>query len=73
MGEVKTFKITGEVKKERTTIPFSVELRAMKQEDAIDRVYTDMGSRHKARRIEIKLKKIEELRASEMETKQSAK
>ena len=73
MVEVKTFRITGEVKKPRTTIPFAVELRATKEQDAIDRVYTDMGSRHKARRLEIKLKKVEELKTSEMETKQSAK
>ena len=51
MAEVKTFRITGEVKKPRTTIPFAVELRATKEQDAIDRVYTDMGSRHKARRL----------------------
>jgi ribosomal protein L20A (L18A) len=50
-----------------------VELRATKEQDAIDRVYTDMGSRHKARRLEIKLEKIEELKTSETETKQSAK
>ena len=73
MTEVKIFRITGEVKKPRTTIPFKVELRATKEQDAIDRVYTDMGSRHKARRLEIKLGKIEELKTSETETKQSAK
>jgi large subunit ribosomal protein LX len=73
LAEVKTFRITGEVKKPRTTIPFAVELRATKEQDAIDRIYTDMGSRHKARRLEIKLKKIEELKTSETETKQSAK
>ena len=73
MAEVKTFRITGEVKKPRTTIPFALELRATKKQDAIDRVYTDMGSRHKARRLEIKLEKIEELKTSETETKESGK
>ena len=73
MAEVKTFRITGEVKKPRTTIPFAVELRATKEQDAIDTVYTDMGSRHKARRLEIKLDKIEELKTSETETKESGK
>jgi large subunit ribosomal protein LX len=73
LAEVKTFRIAGEVKKPRTTIPFAVELKATKEQDAIDRVYADMGSRHKARRLEIKLEKIEELKTSEMETKQSAK
>jgi large subunit ribosomal protein LX len=73
LAEVKTFRIKGEVKKPRTTIPFVLELRAMKEQDAIDRVYTDMGSRHKARRLEIKLEKIEELKTSETETKESGK
>ena len=73
MAEVKTFRITGEVKKPRTTIPFTLELRATKEQDAIDRVYTDMGSRHKARRLEIKLEKIEELKTSETETKERGK
>ena len=73
MAEVKTFRIKGEVKKPRTTIPFAVELRATKEQDAIDTVYTDMGSRHKARRLEIKLVKIEELKTSETETKESGK
>lgn len=73
MAEVKTFRITGEVKKPRTTIPFALELRATKEQDAIERVYTDMGSRHKARRLEIKLEKIEELKTSGTETKESGK
>lgn len=73
MAEVKTFRITGEVKKPRTMIPFAIELRATKEQEAIERVYTEMGSRHKARRLEIKLEKIEELKTSEMETKESGK
>jgi large subunit ribosomal protein LX len=73
LAEVKTFKITGEVKKPRTMIPFALELRATKKQDAIERVYTEMGSRHKARRLEIKLQKVEELKTSETETKESGK
>ena len=73
MAEVKTFRITGEIKKPRTTIPFALELRATKEQDAIETVYTDMGSRHKARRLDIKVEKIEELKTSETGTKQSAK
>jgi len=71
--EVKTFRITGEVKKPHTAIPFALEMRATKEQDAIERVYAEVGSRHKARRLEIKLKKVEELKASETETKESVK
>jgi large subunit ribosomal protein LX len=73
LAEVKTFRITGEVKKPRTVIPFALELRATKEQEAIERVYAEMGSRHKARRLEIKLEKIEELKTSEMEAKESGK
>jgi large subunit ribosomal protein LX len=68
LTKVKTFKATGEVKKAQGSIPFSVEVRAMKEQDVIERLYADLGSRHKARRLEIKLKKIEELKTSEPET-----
>lgn len=73
MTEVRTFRITGEVKKARVTIPFAVEIRATKDRDAIERLYTDLGSRHKARRAEVKLKKIEELKAESTETVESGK
>jgi large subunit ribosomal protein LX len=73
LAEVRTFRITGEVKKPRTTIPFALELRATKEEDAIETVYTDMGSRHKARRLDIKLEKVEELKTAETGTEQSGK
>lgn len=73
MTEVKTFRITGEVKKSHTTIPFSLEIRAMKDRDAIETLYADLGSRHKARRREIKLKQVEELKTSGAETAESGK
>ena len=66
---VKTFKITGEVKKPRTLIPFALVMRATKEQEAIERVYAEVGSRHKARRLEIRLKKVEELKSEDMETK----
>ena len=73
LTEVKTFRITGAVMKPRTTVPFALEMRATKEQDAIERVYAEVGSRHKARRLDIKLTKIEELKTSETETKESVK
>ena len=73
MTEVKTFRITGEVKKAHATIPFAVEIRATKDRDAIERLYADLGSRHKARRAEVKLKKIEELKTESKEAAESGK
>ncbi len=68
MSEVKKFRITGEIKKGKTKIPFSVEFNAMKEEHALQRMYSEMGSRHRARRFEIKITKIQ---SSEQEAAQA--
>ena len=62
MSEVKKFTITGEIKKGKTKVPFSVEFNAMKEEDAVQRLYSEMGSRHRARRFEITIMKIRSAR-----------
>ncbi len=59
MSEVKKFRITGEIKKGKTRIPFSVEFNALKEEQALQRMYSEMGSRHGARKFEIKITKIQ--------------
>ncbi|MGA8856013.1 MAG: 50S ribosomal protein L18Ae [Candidatus Bathyarchaeia archaeon] len=59
MSEVKKFKITGEIRKGRTKIPFSVEFNALKEEHALQRLYSEMGSRHRARRFEVRIAKIQ--------------
>lgn len=59
MSEVKRFRITGEIKKGKTKVPFSVEFNAMKEEHALQRLYSEMGSRHRARRFEVKIAKIQ--------------
>ena len=68
MSEVKKFKITGEIRKAKLKIPFSVEYSAMKQDHALQRLYAEMGSRHRARRFEIKVAEIKE---SKQETAQA--
>ncbi len=60
MSEIRKFRITGEIRKGKTSIPFSVEYPGMKQEHALQRLYAEMGSRHRARRFEINVAKIEE-------------
>lgn len=60
LSEVKKFRITGEVRKAKLRIPFSVEYPAMNKEHAMQRLYAEMGSRHRARRFEIKVSEIME-------------
>jgi large subunit ribosomal protein LX len=60
LSEVKKFRITGEIKKGLTKVPFSVEFSALKKEHALQRLYAEMGSRHRARQFEIKIKDVQE-------------
>lgn len=65
MSEVRMFKIAGEIKKGKTRIPFAVEISALKQEHALQRLYADMGSRHRARRFEITINSVEQVSKEE--------
>lgn len=60
MSEVRKFRISGEIKKGLSKIPFSIEFSALKKEHALQRLYAEMGSRHRARRFEINVKDIQE-------------
>ncbi len=61
MSEVKVFMIKGNLRKEGENLPFHKEVRAVKKEDAIQHLYAEMGSKHKARRFEIIIKNIQEV------------
>ena len=41
--------------------PFTIDVRAMKKEDAIEKVYSDLGSKHKLRRAHIKVIDVSEI------------
>lgn len=64
MTEIKNFRIIGEIRKGNTKIPFSVDCRALKEEHALQNLYAEMGSRHRARKFEIKITKLEEIKQS---------
>jgi large subunit ribosomal protein LX len=55
------FKIAGEIKKGKTRIPFAVEISALKQEHALQLLYAEMGSKHRARRFEIAISSVEQV------------
>jgi len=69
MSEVKKFRVTGEIKKGLKHIPFSVEVTALKKEHALERIYAEMGSRHRARQFEIKIKDVQESAAETAQAK----
>jgi len=67
MSETKVFRVTGEVNKQKFFIPmtFSQEIRAAKMEHAVEQVYTEMGSRHRAKRNQITIFSVEEIKPAE--------
>jgi large subunit ribosomal protein LX len=67
MSETKVFRVTGEINKKKFFVPmtFSQEIRAVKMEHAIERIYAEMGSRHRAKRNQITIFKVEEVQPTE--------
>lgn len=67
MSEVKVFRVTGEIVKPNYQTKFSKEVRALKPEDAKEKIFMEFGSRHRAKRFQIKIKKVEEISAEKIE------
>jgi len=66
MSEIKIFRVTGKITKPNWQTNFQKEIRALKQEEAVDRVYKEIGSKHKAKRFQIKILKVEEIKLEEV-------
>ncbi len=49
--------------------PFTVDVRAVKPEDAVEKVLSDMGSRHKLKRFHIKILEVKEISVEESKSK----
>jgi large subunit ribosomal protein LX len=60
MTTVKTFQIQGEIRKSRAVMPFRKLVKALDEKEAVEKVYMLFGSRHKAKRFQIKILKVEE-------------
>jgi large subunit ribosomal protein LX len=68
MSEVKVFRVIGEMVKPNLRTNFRKEIRALSPENAREKVYTDFGSKHRAKRFQIRILKIEEIAPEEIET-----
>lgn len=66
MSEVKVYRIEGRIEKPRLFEPitFRKDITAVKADHAVEKVYAEMGSRHRAKRHEIKILKVEEVEES---------
>ena len=67
MSEVKRFRVSGEIVKSKLFAPmrFMKEVQAANISHAKERIYADLGSRHRAKRYEIRILKVEEVEPEE--------
>jgi large subunit ribosomal protein LX len=67
MTEMKVFRVTGEINKPKLKTPFAKELVVDKPEHAIEKVYAEIGSKHRVKRFQIKIVNVEEVPVEEIE------
>ena len=65
MSEIKVFRVIGEITKPNFKTSFRKEMRALKAEEAVDTVYKEMGSKHRAKRFQIKILEVKEISPEE--------
>jgi large subunit ribosomal protein LX len=71
MGEVKVYLVEGEMLLGHDSRPewrkFRVYVRALKPRDALERVYSELGSRHKLKRRHIRVASVREVPLEEVD------
>ena len=67
MCEVKIFRVEGEITKSGYNSKFKKEIRALKIEDALEKVNAEIGSQHRTKRIHIKILSVQEVKPEEAE------
>ncbi len=63
--DVKIFRIEGKFRMGDEFNKFVKEVRAVKKEHAIEKIYSELGSKHKVKRFHIIIKKVEEIKPEE--------
>jgi len=64
---LKVFRVTGEISKPNLQTPFAKEVMADKPEHAVEKVYAEIGSKHRVRRHHIKIMNAEEVSPENIE------
>ncbi len=71
MSEVRVYRVSGEMMLSHDKFPewrkFTVYVRAVKPEHAVEKVYSDLGSRHKLKRYHIKIREVKEVPLEEVD------
>ncbi len=64
---MKAYKVTGEINKPELKTSFTREVIADKSEHAVEKVYAELGSRHRVKRHHIKITGSKEMAPDEIE------
>jgi large subunit ribosomal protein LX len=64
---MKVFRVTGEIRKPNLKTSFKKEIIAIKPEHAVEKVYAELGSKHRVKRFHIKILNVEEITPQEIE------
>jgi large subunit ribosomal protein LX len=67
MNKLKVFRVTGEIRKPNLKTPFKKEVLAARPEHALEKVYAEIGSKHRVKRYYMKILKVEEVSPEEIE------
>jgi len=67
MSKLKVFRVTGEIRKPNLETPFKKEVLAAKPEHAVEKVYAEIGSKHRVKRHHMKILAVEEVSPEEIE------
>ncbi|WP_367116330.1 50S ribosomal protein L18Ae [Methanothermococcus sp.] len=62
----KVFRITGRVLGKEEPMVFTKECKALKEEDALEFIYSDIGSKHHVKRTMVKIEEIKEISEDEI-------
>ena len=62
----KVWRVTGEYKKKKRTFTFRKEMIALKESHVRERIFSDLGSRHRVKRREIEIRTVEEIKPEEV-------
>ncbi len=66
MSEIKNYRVIGKMLIGGEWQKFTFEARGLSKKHVIERVYSELGSRHKLKRSHIKIERIEEIPPEEI-------
>ena len=64
---MKVFRVIGEIRKPNLKTSFKKEIVALKAEHAVEKIYAEIGSKHRVKRFHIKITSVEEVPAEKIE------